>query len=364
MADKLQAQLEDILKILPSMPEGQRIALLEMIYKACTKYIEESNKLADIESLYIKGDMGWEESREAKKEIGCFELETNPVINKNDRRVLVEDGIVLEKKHGLALSEPFELTPYRVASRRPGSPVKHKTMQFLRSILRGFDKLLKKYSKDLTTRQSMGAYLSLHVPQEEAIIFSATPAIFNPFEFEEAYLNYSFEFCTALKGLQRPVFYVWNRNSLYAQIRSHIKEYNGSIAELTKKYIDHLSEFFTDTKLWIFLGNTDKYIHGSIKPLYISKDTLIVGKRVDGKFVSGKLIDRKGKRDFMGKLPVIGNYIQLPYEIVESFPELTDFDSLKDSLIQDPCYERFSDHRPNAISNFVYEQFEKAQISS
>ena len=77
---KLQTQLEDILKILPSMSEGQRISLLEMIYKACSKCIEESNKLADIESLYIKGDMGWEENREAKKEIGCFELENTLVI--------------------------------------------------------------------------------------------------------------------------------------------------------------------------------------------------------------------------------------------------------------------------------------------
>ena len=229
---ELYELLKWIIENMHTLSEGQQQALFEMIQVAYLKQREQQKKQIEIDLMFFKGDLGWQESTEAKRAIGCFELETNPSISRKEKESLINNDIVSEKQHGLALKEPFETILYRVASLKP---IGLKIMEGLRDALRMFHCEIPKCVTEYTDRKSMAAYVSLQMPQEESLIISRTPAIFNPFEFEAHFENHTLELCKSMKHLTHRVLYVWNRDSVHAQIRSHIQSHQGPIQGLQKK---------------------------------------------------------------------------------------------------------------------------------
>lgn len=360
MTTKLWDQLKKFLarqRTKNRISNGQEQILSEMIQTAAVNQIKESKKQIEIDYKYIKGDLTWEDSTEAKREIGCFELPINPRGSKREIKSLIDDQIVIENARGLALREPFELTTYRVAKRKHNEPTTSDERSLMKWIRDGLERVIEKFITELPDRKALFDEAAFYIPKESAIIFAGTSAIFDPFEFDERLENHSRDFCNELLHLERPVFYVWNQNLVHEQIRSNIEWYGGSIGELQNKYFDHLTRWLSSGRIRIYVGNNEKYTRQSMSIPYVSEDHIMIAKRERTRLVGGKLWHRRKILEFKDRLPLAK---WLPNELFESFPELTDFDHLRKSINREG-YKTVADNHSLTIAKFIEEQFAEAQ---
>lgn len=255
----------------------------------------------------------------------------SPRGSKKEINSLIDNGIAAENVCGLALQEPFELTTYRVAKRKHDESTTPNERGLMKTIRDGFDRVIGKFITELPDRKALFDEAAFYIPSEAAVIFAGTPAIFDPFEFDERLENYTRDFCNELLQLERPVSYVWNQSLVHDQIRSNIESYEGSIEDLQERYFDHLTRWLSSGRIRIFVGDIEKYTTKSLSIPYVSKDHIIVAKREETRLVGGKLWHRGKILKFKDKLPLVK---WLPNELFESFPELTDFDHIRRSINQ------------------------------
>src|ERR1051326_8878576 len=98
-------------------PEGAEF-LSQMLSSSEAVREEQDEFLVSIDRAYLANEINYEENYEARRKSGCAELSVHPRKYSAAANCLVRAGILIEKKDGIAPTEPSHQVPLEILLNR------------------------------------------------------------------------------------------------------------------------------------------------------------------------------------------------------------------------------------------------------
>lgn len=292
-------------------PEDRNLLadLSELTIDRKTQVSEAADELA--EDL-IAGRISYETFLEKLRALGSYETEVNFDAPASAVTPLIENGIITPGTTGLRFSEPFWPFMYKLLDsptnkKTKGHPLLSITGRSLVLIGRAVRWICERIGihHALENRYWLAHSISATVGQEQSLLFSRTPAVFNPREFNVGAKNYTFRFSKMLQNASQRTVYVWNLDAIAELIRKQLGETQGSdlkskIDKLKSEYIKHFSKYSSQPFLEYYWGDNSSMTKPKASMQYISEKRIVVGARdIGGRMDCGININRARLREIV-----------------------------------------------------------------
>lgn len=331
------------------------LANTELLRKRLANRDDQDN--ADLQ--FLTGKISFLENLRRRAEIECHETQVNPKGSKKTLSALLREEYLAEGKDGVYVPEPFWHLPFRILRGRG------LWGRFPRdtSVVRRAARLLESHSGEhapLPTRQALANEVANFVGHEPGILFSRTPAIFNPFENIEPEPNYTEAFVQSLHGARQEVLYVWSKDAIINQIRQHLRSKDTDTEGLKKLYYDRFSKFAENPHLNVYWGDNSEYTNSSKSIPYLSQSRIVLGIRKQGKLHYGTVVDRGRYKELLQEMPKVGylfRFFSRPEDRLVGAPS---FEDLRKKLLIGEGFEHLDRNHPVDIVRFIDMWFEWA----
>lgn len=282
----------DVLKDLGAINRTERDFLQDL---TATTVDAQAPLVAEGDSLVedlVSGALSYDRYRQHLKDVGLYDTEISVRTSSHVVRNLYDGGLLRKSSNGYCFTEPWWPYLFRILDlpERPnavGEP--------LAIICRSVRWLCRKLGthRHLENRYWLAHDIAARVGQESAVVFSMTPSIFNPFEFDPGSGNHTKRFTDMLLRASERVVYVWNRDAVAEQIRSHVASSRcPNVNALKRKYIDHFSRYASLENLEVFWGDNSQMTKAEASMAYVSETRLVTGFRVAERLSYGIDLDR------------------------------------------------------------------------
>lgn len=319
--------LRKIFTVLETLQREVKITSAEYDYlsasitKAIRYNLDNTEKLRELDMECFNQIISLEENIERRRELLCYEA---PIKVKTSAKVidnLIKDNVFGENKKGIHFLEPYYQFARNIAMKRISSLLSESN-DLLRNMHKLFLKKLHIYTP-FSDRTSVAGMIGDLVDDEDCVIFSGTPSIFNPFEPKDTDW-----FKRSMLKTSREVFYIWNRDSIAKQINDQLSigEFNSN--QLQERYFHYFKQF-VQGKLVVIYGNNYSINKDWETLPVISKTKRINGVRDNGgKLCQGTLVNYSKIYFSLKPIPQVGGY-------VEGVNKLKESSERKDVLVND-----------------------------
>lgn len=339
--------------------DGKKAAILHdaTAQTVKTRY-EQKDRLQSVDKEFLIGNMTHEENLAWRRKNRCHETPVKPEGSKEDIRRLIQEGQLSESTNGVYVSEPFWQVPYRAAIQRGFSRCLSvgtmRAQQLMAWIMKEMG-----VQDPLEDREALARDIACFLTKERAIVFSNTPCVFNPFEFDKQYSNHSELVAHTVRTTKNQVVYVWHAPGVIAQVRRHLSERRETVEELKQRYFTHFSKYIKNPYLEIYAGENTHFQNEKRSVAYISETTLVAGYRPDGDFVAGNVVHRQRIVELFAKIPMAGSF----FDVLPGAAGTTSFSELRRKLVHDRGFVNqlpLGERKPQDIRKFIDRWFELA----
>ena len=325
------------------------------LLKNTESYFNKKEIIQKIDLNYIKCDINFEEYIELRKKEKSFNNAIIPQFDKKSINTLVSDGILEDKKDGIVAPEPYFNAPYNLLSYRKPKQNISRVLLNQSNFKNWLYKNVLGILTPLETRKQLASEIGYNLSYEPAIIFSNSPAIFNPYEFEEQYPNHTKFLVKMIKESDKPIFYNWNLESIKNQIKKHLNCYTISERKIKKKYYNHFSNFVHNKNLFITCGDNNRFKKNWDTTPFISKNTFIKAERIDGKIHHGIVINTENASKIPKIFGSIGELLS-----IQSKHKMNNFNQIRRKILDDSESIKLEGLNNKSILKFIDRIFEEA----
>jgi hypothetical protein len=292
---------------------------------------EQDDFLLFMDKAYLTDKISYRENYEERLKAGCAELSIDPKDHTEAARSLLESGVLTEKRSGIAPAEPSHQVPLEILLRRSKM---ESIIGYIPTFIKWSSHLLGSTGiiVPLPTRRRLVSEITYKLPNSASILFSKSPSVFNPMEFESTYSNHTQYFAEVVGNVSQPLFYFWNLDAVCSQIQQHLNEVTPDVDQLMDRYTTHFAQYAKNKDLVVICSSNSAIQENWEVMPFISADYLVKGEREDGKLVAGAMVNRKRLGTYLDLLPAIGRWARPVVEAV--FEER--YDRLRRNIIDDP----------------------------
>lgn len=316
---------------------------------------EQDSILISMDMSYLRDDMDFEQNYESRRNLGCAELALHPRRYSKAAKNLVQSGILVETKDGVAPTEPSHQVPLEILLRQTG-------LERITNHVPWFTHLIGRLATiagiivPLPTRQKLVSEITTKLDQSSSILLSKSPSIFNPAEFEFNYSNHTRYFAEAVGSANQKVYYFWDRYGISSQIQDHLRNSSNSLDELKQKYVVHFAQFAKNPNLTVICGNNSVVQENWDVCPFVSDQFLVKAERARGKLRGGAMVNRQRLEKYATAAPSVGKWVKLS---IETYFE-DRHERLRRRIFEDPNNILLQRHDDAGVIDFVDEVFAAA----
>jgi hypothetical protein len=254
-------------------------------------------KIMHFDIELMSNNMSREEHIEEKRKLLCHEPPVNDYIDKLTRDNLLKDEILNENDSGVYFPEPYSQVALNLIANRDRN-VLGAMSDKLKAL---FNVMNPHIVTHYSNRTRMANRIGELVNAEDAIIFSGTPSIFDPFEPNDTEIFRYF-----LKGTRKNVIYCWDKEFVFNKIKDDLSERITNETILKDKYISHFKEFAQIQNLMFFCIDNKTICKSWDKLPCITKTKYVEGERsTDRKLKSGRQINISKLANILSLAPYV-----------------------------------------------------------
>lgn len=246
-----------------ALTEEEADGILLAAKTAASLHLEKRHDVEKPDIAYLRGEISLEEDIYERERHGAWA--TVVPVDSRAARALERKGLVRSDRDGLRVVEPFAHMPLRIVKLAEGIATSKAELTLAQRCFTFLANHLHLHTP-LHSRQVFMDHLQALAGREAATVFSNTPSIFNPFEFESAAQNYSQSFVEKIRDTTVVTHYVWNRPAVVAQIREHLASRGMTIEDLKMRYYYYfLSAGGNNPNLRVYCGDNSAFgLSGSL----------------------------------------------------------------------------------------------------
>jgi hypothetical protein len=361
MITKIRAGIKTIFNYIKRIDLFKRKDV-ETLEEATSKTVEERSKrendLAKVNLDYMNNPMSLEEYAENRKKIECYETHVNIRSDKIIIDRFFEKGLFREDKKGIFIAEPFWHSVFNFIDESE-VVLNKKRKKFLKNKVTEISSFLD-IIHPLNERKYLMDDIAMLIGQESSLLFTNTPSIFNPFEFEKKYENFTLSFSSAIIDTSQPTYYIWNENAVLDEIIAHVRDWSGTRDELIQLYFDHFIKYKKNNKVQIYWGDSSLFTKSDLSLPYISENQLIIGVREKGKLIGGVRININSIRQTMSTFPFVGRFANMSPSVINALMGFPAFEKIRGNLVDKFNFKKFEGNTTIEIIRFIEQWIDKA----